>query len=85
MEQKLTTQQGLDLMSQIRHYTALHGYKAIAVRETPEGYYISIRGRASSEALKHFTQVLHGGTVLRLSKKDVDNRDIVGDYCFINV
>ena len=83
MERKLTNQQWLDLMNQIRHYVAFHGYKPIAIRETPEGYYISIRGWASSEALKHFTQILHGGTVLRLSKRDMDNRAIVGDFNFI--
>jgi hypothetical protein len=59
-----------------KSYVALRGYKPVKVWENENGYYAMIKG--STNSVKGFTQILQGGTVLRLSKKDVDNKDVIG-------
>lgn len=60
-----------------KQYVAMAGYKPIKVWKTQEGYYAKVNGFVSKPN-PYFTQVLSGGTVVRLSLKDVDNFDIVG-------
>lgn len=60
-----------------KKYVAMAGYKATKVWKNQEGYYARIDGYVTKPN-PHFTQVLSGGTVVRLSLKDVDNPQIVG-------
>lgn len=69
------------LMKLFAQYVAFRGYKAIRVRCNETGLYAHIKGHASySTTIPYFSQVLQGGTVLRLSLKDLDNTFIVGDF-----
>lgn len=60
-----------------KKYVAMAGYRPIKVWKTKEGYYAKVNGFVSKPT-PQFTQVLSGGTVVRLSLKDVGNSDIVG-------
>ena len=59
-----------------RTYIAKQGLKPVGIWKLPTGYYAQIKG--STKSAKGFTQILQGGTVVRLSPKDVSNPDIVG-------
>jgi hypothetical protein len=57
-------------------YIAYRGYKAVKVWSNASGMYAQLKEFKSSA--EGFTQVLQGGTVVRLSHKDVDNPLITG-------
>jgi hypothetical protein len=62
-------------------YVALNGYRPVRVWENDHSLYAQIKGQCCDPKPK-FTQVLQGGTVIRLSKKDLNNKEIVGNYKF---
>jgi hypothetical protein len=60
-----------------KEYIAKLGYQPIKTWKNESGYYAQIKGTAH-KGTSGVTQVLQGGTILRLSLKDVSNSDIVG-------
>jgi hypothetical protein len=60
---------------EFKTYVAKQGYKPIRVWELPTGLYASIKGWASTP--NGFTQILQGGSIVRLSLKDINNPFIV--------
>jgi hypothetical protein len=60
-----------------RTYITKAGYYATRIWENQEGYYAQLLGHTSSP--NKFTQILQGGTVVRLSKADTQNPLIVGE------
>ncbi len=62
-----------------KSYIAKLGYQYLHTYSNDSGMYARITGFASIREEKGVTQVLEGGTLLRLSWKDVDNPLIVGE------
>jgi hypothetical protein len=60
---------------EFRKYVIKQGYKPMLVWELPTGYYARINGWASTA--EGFSQILQGGTIVRLSFKDIDNPLII--------
>jgi len=57
-------------------YIAKRGFQAVRVWSNESGLYAQIKGFKSSA--EGFSQVLQGGTIVRLSHSDVDNFLITG-------
>lgn len=61
-----------------KQYLVSNGFKVIRTYKNETGFYANILWRVSKDN-KSVTQVLQGGTVVRLSLKDLSNPAIVGD------
>jgi len=65
-----------------REYVAWRGYTVIrAWGIDNDGFYAYIKGHVS-KFCPHFTQVVSGGSVVRLSFKDLNNELITGTFKF---
>ncbi len=60
-----------------KEYVAKRGLKPVKVWQDKTGFYAQIKG--STRNTDGFSQILQGGTVVRLSLKDLTNSGIVGD------
>jgi len=70
-----------ELKRKMAQYCAWRGYSTNLIVLTKEGLYAHVNGWVSKDC-KYFTQILQGGTTVRLSLKDLENELIVGDFKF---
>lgn len=69
------------LKEKFAEYCAYHGYSTNKIYSNETGLYAHINGWVSKNC-PHFTQVLQGGTTVRLSYKDLQNESIVENFKF---
>jgi hypothetical protein len=60
---------------EFKQYVIKQGYKPMFIWELPTGFYARINGWASTA--DGFSQILQGGTIVRLSHRDINNPLIV--------